>query len=65
MTDSQINIFGNQLARLPALSSLGVGNESFDALASRIKDMLRDPKKQKQFIPHLKKLGFKAKAHQD
>jgi hypothetical protein len=37
-----------------------VGNESYDALASRIKDMLKDPEKQKQFISHLKNLGFKA-----
>ncbi|NAR62054.1 replication initiation protein, partial [Acinetobacter haemolyticus] len=36
------------------------GNESYDALASRIKDMLKDPEKQKIFIPHLRKLGFKA-----
>lgn len=63
MTDSQINSFANQLARLPDLSNLAIGNESFDALASRIKDMLRSSTKQKQFIPYLKKLGFKA--HQD
>lgn len=60
MTDAQINMFGNQLARLSELSHLAVGNESYDALASRIKDMLKDPDKQKQFIPHLRKLGFKA-----
>lgn len=58
MTDSQINMFGNQLARLPELASLAVGNESYDALASRIKDMLRDPVKQTQFIPYLRNLGF-------
>ena len=60
MTDAQINMFGNQLARLPDLANLAVGNESYDALASRIKDMLKDPEKQKKFIPHLKNLGFKA-----
>ncbi|MFX7059991.1 replication initiation protein, partial [Acinetobacter baumannii] len=59
MTDAQINMFGNQLAQLSELSHLAVGNESYDALASRIKDMLKDPDKQKQFIPHLRKLGFK------
>ncbi|MFU8928213.1 replication initiation protein RepM [Acinetobacter puyangensis] len=58
MTDSQINMFGNQLARLPELAHLAVGNESYDALASRIKDMLRDPIKQTQFIPYLRNLGF-------
>ena len=59
MTDAQINMFGNQLSRLHEFSNLADGNESYDALASRIKDMLKDPKKQKIFIPHLRKLGFK------
>jgi len=59
MTDGQINMFGNQLAKLPGLSHLAVGNESYEALASRIKDMLIDPEKQKEFIPHLRSLGFK------
>ena len=44
MTDAQINMFGNQLSRLPEFSNLADGNESYDALASRIKDMLKDPK---------------------
>ena len=39
MSDSQINTYGNQLARLSELSHLAVGNESYDALANRIKDM--------------------------
>ena len=60
MSDAQINMFGNQLSRLPEFSNLADGNESYDALASRIKDMLKDPDKQKKFIPHLRKLGFKA-----
>ena len=59
MSDAQINMFGNQLAQLSELSHLADGNESYDALASRIKDMLKDPDKQKKFIPHLRKLGFK------
>lgn len=65
LTDGQINMFGNQLARLPEFSGLAVGNESYEVLASRIKDMLRDPLQQKRFIPYLKNLGFKAKANQD
>ena len=60
MTDAQINMFGNQLSRLPEFSNLANGNESYDALASRIKDMLKDPEPQKIFRPHLRKLGFKA-----
>ena len=59
LTDAQINMFGNQLSSLPELSYLAVGNESYEALASKIKEMLRDPTQQKQFIPHLKNLGFK------
>lgn len=58
MTDSQINMFGNQLARLPELAYLAIGNESYDVLANRIKEMLRDPVKQIQFIPYLRNLGF-------
>ena len=60
LTDAQINMFGNQLSRLHELSHLAAQGESYDVLASRIKEMLRDPIQQKQFIPHLKNLGFKA-----
>ena len=58
MPDSQINMFGNQLSKLPELGKYAVGNEGYEALASRIKDMLKDPEKQKLLVPHLKKLGF-------
>ena len=58
MSDSQINMFGNQLSKLPELGKYAVGNEGYEALASRIKDMLKDPEKQKLLVPHLKKLGF-------
>ena len=59
LTDAQINMFGNQLSRLHELSHLALEGESYEALASKIKDMLRDPRQQKQLIPHLKNLGFK------
>ena len=36
-------------------------HENYEALAARIKDMLRDPEKQKLFLPHLKNLGFNPK----
>ena len=58
MSDSQINMFGNQLSKLPEHGKYAVGNEGYEALASRIKDMLKDPEKQKLLVPHLKKLGF-------
>lgn len=53
-------MFGNQLSRLPEFSNLANGNESYDSLAAKIKEMLRDPIQQKHFLPHLKNLGFKA-----
>ena len=62
MSDSQINMFGNQLSKLPALGKYAVGNEGYEALASRLKDMLKDPEKQKLLVPHLKKLGFNPKS---
>ena len=52
-------MFGNQLSRLHELSHLALQGESYEDLAVTIKDMLRDPKQQKQFLPHLKNLGFK------
>ena len=58
MSDAQINMFGNQLSKLPELGKYAVGNEGYEALASRIKDMLKDQEKQKLLVPHLKKLGF-------
>ena len=60
LTDAQISMFGNQLSRLHELSHLATEGESYDVLASKIKDMLRDPIQQKQFLPYLKNLGFKA-----
>ena len=60
LTDAQINMFGNQLSRLPEFSNLANGNESYESLAAKIKEMLRDPIQQKQFLPHLQNLGFKA-----
>lgn len=58
LTDAQINMFGNQLSRLHELSHLAAQGESYDVLASKIKEMLRDPIQQKQFIPYLRNLGF-------
>ena len=52
-------MFGNQLSRLHELSHLADQGESYEALASKIKEMLRDPKQQKQFLPYLQNLGFK------
>lgn len=59
MSDAQINIFGNQLSRLHELSYLASEGESYEILASKIKEMLRDTKQQAALLPHLKNLGFK------
>ncbi len=59
LTDAQVHMFGNQLSRLHELSHLATQGESYDDLAATIKEMLRDPIQQKQFIPHLRNLGFK------
>lgn len=60
LSNAQINLFGNQLSRLHELSHLASEGESYEVLAAKIKDMLRDPRQQQQFIPYLKNLGFKA-----
>jgi plasmid replication initiation protein len=60
LSDAQINLFGNQLSRLQELSHLASEGESYEILAAKIKDMLRNPHQQQQFLPHLKNLGFKA-----
>jgi plasmid replication initiation protein len=44
LTDAQINMFGNQLSRLHELSHLALEGESYEILASKIKEKLRDPK---------------------
>jgi plasmid replication initiation protein len=59
LSDAQINLFGNQLSRLHELSHLASEGESYEILAAKIKDMLRNPHQQQQFLPHLKNLGLK------
>jgi hypothetical protein len=59
MTDAQINMFGNQLSRLPEFSNLANGNESYESLAAKIKEMLRDPIQQNSFYPTYKTLALK------
>lgn len=54
LTDAQINMFGNQLSRLHEFSHLALEGESYEALALKIKDMLRDQSQQKRLIPYLK-----------
>ena len=44
---------------LHELSYLANQGESYEELAIKIKDMLRDQQQQKQLFPYLKNLGFK------
>ena len=60
ISDAQINMFGNQLSRLHDLSYLAAQEKSYDVVASRIKEMLRDTIHQKQFLSYLKNLGLNA-----
>ena len=60
MTDSQLDMFANKLSKLSELGHLAEGNESFESLALRIRKMLQHEEQQKQFLPYLKALGFKA-----
>ena len=59
MSDGQIHTFGDKLARLQELGYLANLGESYDDLAERIKDKLKDSKKQGGFHRYLKQLGFK------
>ena len=60
MTDAQINMYSNQLAELSELGNMAHAGETTVSFASRLKTMLKDPKKQKQLHFPLKKLGFKS-----
>lgn len=63
LSNAQIDMLGNKLAKLPELSFLAVGNESYDSLAEKIKKMLRNPKQQSIFYPHFKNIGFDIKGN--
>ena len=60
MSDPQLDMFSNKLSRLNELGHLAEGNEDYDSLALRIRKMLQNKEQQKQFLPYLKTLGFKA-----
>lgn len=60
MSDAQLDMFSNKLSRLNELGHLAEGNENYDSLALRIRRMLQSKEQQKQFLPYLRALGFKA-----
>lgn len=61
MTDAQRYLFASKMSELPEMSKYSQGTESYHQFAKRIADMLLDPKKFKEFLPILKKLGFRSK----
>jgi len=61
LTEKQRHFFANKLSELPEMNRYSQGTESYSQFAVRIAEMLQDQKKFEEFLPHLKKLGFKAK----
>ena len=61
MTDNQRLSFASKLSKLPELSYLATGSagQSYDVFAQKIAEELADKEKQKKYITHLEKLGFK------
>lgn len=59
LTDPQRYLFASKLSELQEMGRLSKGTESFQEFAMRIADMLKDPIKINEFMPLLKKVGFK------
>lgn len=59
MTDKQRQLFAKKLSELSEMGSYSVGAESYQDFANRIDEMLKDSKKIQEFLPYLKKVGFK------
>jgi plasmid replication initiation protein len=59
MTDKQRHSFAAKLSELPEMGRYSEGTESYQQFAVRIAEMLQDPKKIKELLPHLQKVGFK------
>ena len=60
MTDKQRHFFAAKLSELPEMGSYSEGTESYQQFAVRIAEMLQDPKKIQELLPHLQKVGFKS-----
>ena len=59
MTDAQRHMFSHKLSEMPEMSKYSQGTESYQQFAVRIADMLLQPEKLHEFLPLLKKLGFR------
>ena len=62
LTVAQLDSYCSQLAELPQIQKLAHTGEAMKPFIARIRSMLQDPEQQKKLMPHLKRLGFKAKA---
>lgn len=59
MSDSQLDTFASKLADLGEVQAMANVGEEMPSFKARLRSILKDPEKQKQFLPHLIKLGFK------
>jgi plasmid replication initiation protein len=62
LTVAQLDSYCSQLAELPQIQKLAHTGEAMKPFIARIRSMLQDPEQQRKLMPHLKRLGFKAKA---
>ncbi len=58
LTEKQIALFAQKLARLPELSKEAPVGGSYEDFAKIIQGRLKDPKHQKRYQPYLTKLGL-------
>jgi len=58
MSDAQRNLFANKLSELPEMGKYSQGTESYPQFAVRIAEMLQDPKRIKELLPYLIKVGY-------
>lgn len=59
LTDAQRYLFASKLSEQPEIGHLSKGTESFEQFAIRLADMLCDPEKVKEFMPLLRKVGYR------
>ena len=58
MSDAQRHLFANKLSELPEMGKYSQGAESYPQFAVRIAEMLQDPKRIKELLPYLIKVGY-------
>jgi len=58
MSDAQRHLFANKLSELPEMGKYSQGTESYPQFAVRIAEMLQDPKRIKELLPYLIKVGY-------